>query len=339
MCITHLPGADELLQVLKTYKAPGLDWSNPTKALAILRHYVKSVLQADQKDPEVAEETLHAPSRDGTELPLKVFKFASTVGQTQNSPVIVLCFPGGFIMGDPMSLAPLARSLVKRFNAVVVAPTHRLAPEHPFPTTIEDSWDAFVWIAQNVTTLGADTARGFIVGGFSSSGNIANVIAHLARDNHTQPALTGVWLSCAGVRIGPKDAHLLPEKYRERNLSSSQDECVHSVTSSAGMEQFKESALKADVNSRLFAPMIWSEENSLGHKGFPKTYSQVAGIDTARDESLIFDDILKGEGILARLDLYPGLPHFFFYTFKDLPQSKQWETDTMKGFAWLLESE
>ncbi|KAK5171477.1 uncharacterized protein LTR77_004622 [Saxophila tyrrhenica] len=283
----------EFEEVLRTYQAPGLDWSKAAKALAILRHYVGSAVQADQADPEVEQETLHAPARDGTMLPLKVFRPANAREEAASCPLIVLFFAGGFIMGDPMTLAPLARSLVKRFNAVVVAPTHRLAPEHPFPVAIEDSWDSLSWIAHNVGTIGADAARGFILGGLSSGGNVANSVAHLARDNNLQPPLTRVWFSCAGVRIAPSNAHLLPEVYRERNLSRSQNECVDSVTTSAGMEQFKRDALKADLDSRLIAPMIWSDEAGLGHKGFPKTYSQVAGIDTARDEALIFDDILK----------------------------------------------
>ena len=61
-------------------------------------------------------------------------------------------------------------------------------------------------------------------------------------------------------------------------------------------------------------------------------------MDLARDELLIFDDMLKSEEVPTRLDLYPGLPHCFFYSFKELPQSKQWEKDTMDGFAWLLGS-
>jgi acetyl esterase/lipase len=254
-------------------------------------------------------------------------------------PIIVLYFPGGFIIGDQMALAPLARTLVKRFNVVVVAPKYRLAPEHPFPIAVEDGWDTLSWIAKNGESIQGDPAKGFIVGGISSGGNITNVITHLAIENDLQPPISGVWLSCAGVRIAPKDAHLLPEKYQERNLSRTQDECVNSVTTSAGMEKFKKDALKADFDSRLFAPMIWSTDAGFGHTGFPKTYSQVAGIDTARDESLIFDDMLKSQGTPTRLDLYPGVPHFFFYTFKDLPQSKQWEEDTMAGFEWLLSPE
>jgi hypothetical protein len=74
------------------------------------------------------------------------------------------------------------------------------------------------------------------------------------------------------------------------------------------------------------------------YKGFPKTYSQVCGIDTAKDEALVFDDMSEKEETPTRLDLWLGLSHIFFHSFKDIPQSKEWENDTMNGFDWLLSS-
>jgi len=38
-------------------------------------------------------------------------------------------------------------------------------------------------------------------------------------------------------------------------------------------------SLKPDLDSSLFAPMLWPT----GHKGFPKTYAQMCGMDAARD--------------------------------------------------------
>ena len=103
-------------------------------------------------------------------IDLKVFRPAmscsSNLAGNENSPLIVLYFGGGFVLGSPLALATLARSLVKQFTAIVVAPKYRLAPEHPFPTSINDGWDSLDWIAKNATaTIGADPSKGFIVGG------------------------------------------------------------------------------------------------------------------------------------------------------------------------------
>ena len=234
-------------------------------------------MKSDQTDPDVAEETLHVAARDGSDLPILVFKpsrrkTADDEGASA-SPLIVLYFPGGFIYGHPRTLAPLARPLVKLFNAVVVAPSHRLAPEYPFPTSVNDGWDTFTWIADNAASLGANPSKGFIVGGISSGANISNAVAHIAHDNETQPPITGVWLCCSGARIAPKLADKLPEKYSSRYLSRTQAECITEPASNPGHEKIKE-GLKPDLDSELYSPLIWPTGAGHGHAGLPRTYFQ-----------------------------------------------------------------
>jgi acetyl esterase/lipase len=314
-----------------------------------LRKFVTIQENADQKDPDVQEETLKAPTRDGVELPLRVFRSATpppvgSQGQKPGSPLIALFYGGGFILGSPVMMAKLARSLVKRFDAVVVAPTYRLAPENPFPTGLHDGWDIVTWIAEHATTtLKADPSKEFIVGGISAGGNITNIVTHLARDENLRPPITGCWLSATPVRLAPKDAHKLPQKYQERLLSHDQEEAINSATLPPGMRNLIERSVKRDRDSHLASPMIWSsppgqDMGEFGHKGMPRTYSQVCGCDTGRDELFIYDDMLKGEGIPTRVDLYTGLPHAFWHPFKQLPESKKWEQNTLDGFAWLIES-
>jgi acetyl esterase/lipase len=311
-------------------------------ALATLRKIVQDVDARHQQDPDLHEETLWFPTRDGVKLSLMVFGPKRDAGETESStsshPLILLYFPGAFIGGSPATMAVLARMLVKRFDAVVVLPQYRLAPEHPFPAGVNDGWDALLWVTKNTDRLNADSAKGFIVGGISSGGSITNVVAHLGRDEKIEPAITGLWLSCSSVRIAPDEAHHLPQAYKERNLSRSEAGNSDNPISSSLMSKAAKEFIRPDVNSKLYAPMIWSPgEPDLGHKGLPKTYSQVCGMDGPRDEALIFDDMLKKSGTETKLDLYVGLPHTFWAQFRELPQSKKWVEETMDGFQWLLE--
>ncbi|KAK3696597.1 hypothetical protein LTR37_017850 [Vermiconidia calcicola] len=314
-----------------------LDWDDDQEAISTLRQFVAFQELADRKDPGVNEETLHAVARDGHQLPLRVFRAAKANAvhvELSRSPLIVLFYGGGFILGSPTSMAALARSLVKRFNAVVVAPTYRLAPEYPFPTGVNDGWDAVAWIAENAEVLEADPNQGFLVGGISAGGNITNVVTHLARDRGLQPLITGNWLSVPGVRLAPKNADELPQKYKERLLSRAQEAVIDSRTLPPGMVKLMNRSNKRDENSELASPLIWPTD--MGHKKMPRTYFQVCGADTGRDEALVYDDMLKAEGIETRLDVYPGLPHAFWHSLKGLPESKRWLQDTLDGFAWLL---
>ena len=186
---------------MQTYKHPNLNFSDPTDLLDSLRHFVSLQDKADKTDPDVEELIHHASMRDGHTLPVKVFRAVttSTGATSKSSPLIVLFFGGGFVLGSPTSMADLSRSLVKQFNAVVVTPTYRLAPEHPFSVSVNDAWDNLSWIAENATrTLRTDPSAGFVVGGVSAGANLTNVITHLACDRGMDPPVTGNWLSVAG---------------------------------------------------------------------------------------------------------------------------------------------
>ena len=73
-------------------------------------------------------------------------------------------------------------------------PIPSLAPEHKFPTGVHDCYDALLWSLKNSATLNATPSRGLLVGGASAGGNIAAVLALLARDEKLSPPITGQYL-------------------------------------------------------------------------------------------------------------------------------------------------
>jgi acetyl esterase len=82
----------------------------------------------------------------------------------------------------------VARFLCVHGRCLVMSVAYRLAPEHKFPAAVDDAWAATVWAFSHATEIGADATR-LAVGGDSSGGNLAAVIAHRARDRGLQVAL------------------------------------------------------------------------------------------------------------------------------------------------------
>lgn len=70
-----------------------------------------------------------------------------------------------------------------------------------------------------------------------------------------------------------------------------------------------------------------------------KAYFSVCGWDPRRDESLLLEQLLKEEGLDTKLDVYPGLPHGFWTTCPDLPESKRWLEKLLQGLSWIFDEE
>jgi acetyl esterase/lipase len=87
-------------------------------------------------------------------------------------PLVVNFHGGGFTLGEATDDARWCRILVQELNAVVVSVDYRLAPEHPFPTAIEDGVDAILYLSEHAREFNIDLEK-IVVSGFSSGGNMA----------------------------------------------------------------------------------------------------------------------------------------------------------------------
>jgi len=78
------------------------------------------------------------------------------------------------------------REICRRCHCVVVNVGYRLAPEHQFPAAPEDSFAALKFIAEQAVELGINAAN-IAIGGDSAGGNVAAVVALMARDRGGPP--------------------------------------------------------------------------------------------------------------------------------------------------------
>ncbi len=114
------------------------------------------------------------------QIPLRLYRPAG-VRDAARLPVYVYFHGGGWVIGDLESHDVLCRQLTAESGACVIAVDYRLAPEHKFPAAADDAWDATRWISAHASELGVDAER-LAVGGDSAGGNLAAVVALMARD-------------------------------------------------------------------------------------------------------------------------------------------------------------
>lgn len=121
---------------------------------------------------------------------------------------------GGFVVGSLDTHHSVAAEIAARASLRVVAVDFPLAPEHPFPTAIDDCTEALVALTDGSWDLGIplDTAD-VIVAGDSSGANMAVVVSMRCRDDGllmpAGMALVSPVLDFTRWRSGGEDAPLL----------------------------------------------------------------------------------------------------------------------------------
>lgn len=173
------PDAQQVLDMIKAAGRPPFNTLTPDEARVFFAGG-RTILQPDFQD--VAEvRNLEAPGPNGP-VKLRLYRAQGTQAGAV-LPVLVYYHGGGWVLGDLDSHDQVCRALANAAGCCVVAVDYRLAPELKFPGAISDSAAATRWILANAAELAIDPARA-AVGGDSAGGNIAAVMALMARDGY-----------------------------------------------------------------------------------------------------------------------------------------------------------
>ncbi|KAJ3006800.1 hypothetical protein NUW54_g3799 [Trametes sanguinea] len=85
-------------------------------------------------------------------------------------PVLVNIHGGGWSVGSLEIDDYTMRELCVKLGLSTVNVGYRLAPEHPFPTPVEDCLAALKWTVENTSLLKADLSKGFVMTRSSKGG-------------------------------------------------------------------------------------------------------------------------------------------------------------------------
>lgn len=124
---------------------------------------------------------LYIPGQGGA-LCLRVYRPMDSL-LDEPLPCLVFLHGGGWVIGNLESHDRLCRRLANAARVCVVAVDYRLAPEHRFPAALDDAATALRWVADNALELSITPDR-IGVGGDSAGGNLAAVLALMARDGN-----------------------------------------------------------------------------------------------------------------------------------------------------------
>jgi acetyl esterase len=204
---------------------------------------------------------------------------------------IVWLHGGGWVLGSIETSDAMCRILAEQSRATVLSVDYRLAPEHPFPVGLEDSFAALVWAAEH-------ESGPLVVGGDSAGGNLAGVCALRARDRG------GPELAAQLLIYPVTDTDTTTPSYREHD-----GEAPPLLLGTREMVWFFGHYLPnaADRENPEVAPLRASDLS-----GLPPAIVVIAEYDPLRDDGARYAERLREAGVEVTLQRYDDQPHGFF---------------------------
>jgi acetyl esterase len=244
-------------------------------------------------------QALQVPTRDGTTLAARLYAPSHAV-----LPVLLYLHGGGFTIGSVDTHDILCRELARLSGAAVVSLDYRLAPEHQFPTAVNDAWDGMQWLRGQGAALGLNTAR-MAVGGDSAGGTLAIVCALMSRDACLPLALQLLFYpGCAAYGDTP-----------------SHTTYAHGYVLDAANIDFFFNHYIPDTAQRSdwrFAPL-----HAHDHSGLAPAWIGLAECDPLVDEGILYGDLLRAAGVAVDLEIYRGVTHEFIKMGRAIPEARQ----------------
>jgi len=174
-------GAQRVLDIGRAAAAAPFEEGTPDDARAAYDAGCPT-LQGD-KEPVNSIEDIEITG-PGAPITLRIYRGKGT--PVSGAPALLYLHGGGWVIGNLESHDEICRWFANLAGCVVVCPDYRLAPEHKFPTGLQDCEAALVHMAGAANELGIDAAR-IAVAGDSAGGNLAAVLALMARNGDVPP--------------------------------------------------------------------------------------------------------------------------------------------------------
>jgi len=224
------------------------------------------------------------------EIPVRIY----APSEARGLPALVYFHGGGFVIGSLDTHDGTCRSLANAIGCTVVSVDYRLAPEHKFPAGPEDCYAATRWVAEKGGEIGIDTSR-VAIGGDSAGGNLAAVVALMARD-----------------RRGPALRHQLliyPVANHDFETASYEENKRGYLLSREMMRWFWNHYLgEPEQGKHPYASPLRAERLA----GLPPAHVVTAEFDPLRDEGEALATRLRREGVPTTHVRYDGMIHGFF---------------------------
>lgn len=265
--------------------------------------------------PAIATDEHHVAVEGYPDVRVRIYRPSATT-EGRRAPACLVLGGGAFRIGgiDYPTADAACRRRAEASGVVLVAVDYALAPEHRYPTQIEQAHAVWEWLHDEADALGIDPAR-LGISGSSAGGNLAAALTLMNRDRARHPVavqilevpvtdLTGRWIDLrATYALG------IPAVIALRELISVAR--TYLGDRSRAHESYA-SPMRAD-----------------SHADLPPAVVLTAEYDPLRSDGAAYAAKLRRAGVDASATRYLGVTHDTPIYVGALPAARRWEAEVV----------
>ena len=209
-----------------------------------------------------------------------------TCGDFDDNKILLFMHGGGYYRGSVAASRAVVARISKEAKVKCLSINYRLAPEHPFPAAIDDTFSSYKWLLNN-----GINPKNIIVSGQSAGGGLCLAMLLKVKENNVSQPLGAVALSpwtdlsqSGGTMI--KNAHIDP------------------IINKKYLDRFANLYFPKNYEmSNLASPIIGELS------GLPDLLIQVGSNETMLDDSKLFYEKAKKANVNAKLEIWEDMFH------------------------------
>ena len=266
------------------------------------KNILKNIIETKRKNPYTENKTIDQLRKEtenaGSSIPLpKNIKYKSivagnvnaewiTCGEVNENSIFMFMHGGGYYRGSIAATRATVARISAEAKIKCLSIDYRLAPEHPFPAAINDTYSAYEWLVNE-----GINPKHIIVSGQSAGGGLCLALLLKIKDkNFSQPK--------GAVALSPWTDLYQTGKTMVTN------EKIDPIISKKYLDRFAKLYFPDSYNMSYLASPIIGELS-----GLPDILIQVGSAETMLDDSKRFYKKAKKANVNVKLEIWEDMFH------------------------------